>query len=672
MCTGRRQALIAPFCLVVLLACVDVYGQIADRTSVVINEISPASGGRSVAWIEFFNPQEVPVVLAGLMVGNGNGEEYVIADDFADLPARAYLVVWFDDAEPAGTVRTDRSGKIEVWAPADQAETWIPAHGILTLYEPREHAKPKVLDYVAWGEPGETWSVPLAEGFGVYDPATRLRPGDSIGLYPVMKGTPEHWVIYSDPEACEPENVLNPCEVTPGLPNPIPRPKTFTPANGSTLGANSVGFGWARRPLDEGFRLEMARDAQFDDVMFSLSVRSSSIRLGWSLEPGRYFVRNFAQSSGRWSEASPTYTFAVADSGCGNLPIMASQYPDAPMTPPAGWCTDIEPEKCKVLESIEFKYQRKDSRLFCPLCPAGARNKPHRSCATFVLKESEWPGGQPNYLPGLFCLWSSHRFSRSCRHDVAQWPNLSGQAEHGVQYCVPASVSMIVSAYGKCLSQDRIAFQIHSDPKFSTAAEDLGHKKLTYCGGTGTDCSATLKWALGLTPNPGEMYFQYVDVETSPIDFTGIKTWIDGHRPVMVASTQHASVIAGYCVESMTGEAQEEWLLVYDPIAGPLIVKASDVIATSIGYWATQPVENVVGTFDQAQLRASKYVRGDEGGIWSDWDGDGIVDFDEALRFSTSPFCSVTTPDGMSDLAVIQDESYPQPWAPWDPWLSCP
>ena len=104
MCTGHRRVLIAPFCLVVLLACVDVYGQSADRTSVVINEISPASGGRSPAWIELFNPQEDPVVLAGLMVGNGEGEEFVIPDDFAALPAHAYLVVWFDDTRPAGTI----------------------------------------------------------------------------------------------------------------------------------------------------------------------------------------------------------------------------------------------------------------------------------------------------------------------------------------------------------------------------------------------------------------------------------------------------------------------------------------------------------------------------------------------------------------------------------------
>ena len=168
------------------------------------------------------------------------------------------------------------------------------------------------------------------------------------------------------------------------------------------------------------------------------------------------------------------------------------------------------------------------------------------------------------------------------------------------------------------------------------------------------------------------MYFQTETDVASPIDFTTIKTWIDDHRPIMVASTQHASVIAGYCVESTIDEAQEEWFFVYDPIAGPLMVKASDVIETSIGYWATQPVENVGTTFDQAQLEASKFVRGDEGGIWSDWDGDGVVDFDEALRFSTSPFCSVTAPDGTSDLAAIQDGSYPQPWKPWNPWLSCP
>ena len=322
MCTGRRRELIVAFCLGVFLACADVYGQMADRTSVVINEISPSSAGEGVAWIEFFNPRDVPVGLAGLVVRNGDGVQIVIPRDLDDLPdnlpPRAYLVIWFDDAEAPGTVIPDPSGgKFEVWVPPAQADTWIPAHGELSLFEPRGHAPLKLIDHVRWGGPGKPRAVPLAESFGVSNPAAHLRPGESIGLYPVETDTPEHWVIYSDPEACEPENDLNPCEVTPGLPNAIPRPKTFTPASGATIGANTVAFGWVRHPLDKGYRVEMARDPRFAEVMFSLPVQSANVRMGWPLEPGPVYFRVYVLSGDIWSKPSEPYSLTVDSSKCG-------------------------------------------------------------------------------------------------------------------------------------------------------------------------------------------------------------------------------------------------------------------------------------------------------------------------------------------------------------------
>jgi hypothetical protein len=536
-----------------------------------------------------------------------------------------------------------------------------------------------MIDHVAWGGSGENRSVPLAEGFGVSDPAAHLNLGESIGLYPVETGTPEHWVIYRNPEGCELEGDLNPCEVTPGLPNAIPRPKTFTPASGATVGANTVAFGWVRHPLDKGYRVEMARDPRFAEVMFSLPVQSANVRMGWPLEPGPAYFRVYALSGDIWSRPSEPYSLTVDSSKCGALPIMAYAYPDVELTPPSTWCTDLAPEECEVLESIEFKYQRKDSRLFCPKCPAGRRDRPHRLCMTVVLRQSKWdstwPGDPSSFLSFPWCMSADDRISRSCRRDRLLWWDKDRKEEHGVQYCVPASISMIASAYGKCLSQDRIAFQLHSNPidSDSTAAEDLGHNKPAYCSDD-DHCPAVLKWALGLPSEPDELYFQTHDDVS--VDFSQIKKWIDGHRPIMVARPGHASVVAGYCVEDTTDEAQEEWLFVYDPITGPILAKASAIVESAEGFWATPPVDNVDSS-GHGQIMASKNVRGDEGGVWNDWDQDGIVDFDEALRFATSPFCKVTNPDGPSDWAALQlaTETSPFPsilWKPWDPWMVCP
>jgi hypothetical protein len=688
---GHHPAFRASFCVVVLFVCVSTFGQVPDRTSIVINEISPVSEGGGVPWIEFFNPQDVPVQLAGLRVRNGGGEEggeereeIFVPDNLDDLPEslppRGYLLIWFDDERPAGTVKPGAFGrKTELWVPADRADTWIPAHGELSLFETVGHAPPKLIDYVAWGGSENPRAVPLAEGFGVVDPTASLDAIGSIGLYPVESGTPEHWVIYNGPTGCVLGSDHRPCEVTPGLPNAIPRPKTFTPPSGSTLGANTVAFGWARNPLDEGYRVEMARDPGFSEVMFSLPVQSANVRMGWTLEPGPAYFRVYAMSDDIWSKPSEPFSLTIEDSKCGALPIWAFSYPDIGLIPSSTWCSDPAPEECEVLESIEFKYQRKDSRLFCPECPAGRRDRPHRLCMTVVLRQSEWdstwPGDSASYLSWPWCLLADNRISRSCRRGGPQWLDWFRKEEHGVQYCVPASISMIASAYGKCLSQDRIAFYLHSNPNDSdyTPAEDLGHDSRSYCSDE-DHCPGALKWALGLPPEPSEMLFQALDA--SAVDFSQIKTWIEGHRPIMVARPGHASVIAGYCVDETTTEAQEEWLFVYDPVTGPILAKATAITEIAKGFWATPPVENV-DCFDRAQARASKNVRGDEGGVWNDWDQDGIVDFDEALRFGTSPFCKVTNPDLLSDWAWLQlsaaASSFPPiVWTPWDPWMVCP
>ena len=74
-------------------------------------------------------------------------------------------------------------------------------------------------------------------------------------------------------------------------------------------------------------------------------------------------------------------------------------------------------------------------------------------------------------------------------------PDLSG---------VFASISMIATGYGGCLSQDRLAFEYRGGgdgPEF-----DLGHDLPTYCfnadGTEATDCRDLLRWAVGLDRIP--------------------------------------------------------------------------------------------------------------------------------------------------------------------------
>jgi len=207
-------------------------------------------------------------------------------------------------------------------------------------------------------------------------------------------------------------------------------------------------------------------------------------------------------------------------------------------------------------------------------------------------------------------------------------PHKDGDSPHGSAYCVRACISMIASFYGGNLSQDRISYYIFEEANTSwkdgLPEEDLGHIMSV----PGTLISEVLLWAL----NGANVTY----IESKP-SLTQIKQWIDEGRPILRTHkydhTGHATVIDGYT---------DDQIHVIDPwTANESLISYDALNVTEV--WV--PPSNAT-------------ARSDEPTIWKDSDNDGVVDFDEQVRFHTNPYNPDSDGDGISDKVEIRSYTY--------------
>lgn len=151
-----------------------------------------------------------------------------------------------------------------------------------------------------------------------------------------------------------------------------------------------------------------------------------------------------------------------------------------------------------------------------------------------------------------------------------------------------------------------------------------------------------LRWALGI--GPGASTAAYTFMRSTPA-FQDIRQWIDAEQPIMTEARtgdiNHARVLAGYCEdqEAPVGSAWRDWVFIFDPKTGPRAEPFVSWRRTAIGTWVAPPI-GAWQPFD---------VERDSSDIWNDYDNDGLMDFDEIWRFSTSPFNLDTSGDGVGD-----------------------
>lgn len=234
----------------------------------------------------------------------------------------------------------------------------------------------------------------------------------------------------------------------------------------------------------------------------------------------------------------------------------------------------------------------------------------------------------------LLCLDGDNEGNPASNASEEAWDAVHPDAiyTHGRNNCVRASIAMIVTHYGGNLSQDRLSYRLFENwgapieniGQLNNPHLDLGHDRTTLvCGGDGSNGGRLLAWALGI--NVADYTYAYAKPT-----FAQVRGWIDASRPVMRFHGGHQTVIGGY---RTLGDGTQQVRL-FDPWS-----------ATT---WENYNTLNI--TCYYVPPASAPGVRSDEPGIWTDADGDGIMDWDEQFRF----FTSAVSPD--SDMDWVQDK----------------
>ena len=222
----------------------------------------------------------------------------------------------------------------------------------------------------------------------------------------------------------------------------------------------------------------------------------------------------------------------------------------------------------------------------------------------------------------MLCLKGDHETGDDPQDLDAPWdaPHPSGYGEireHGSNYCSRASISMIASLYGKTLSQDRIAYY-----DYAGSTNELGHELINNHGMTDL-----LQWAR-IDAN------RYEGVPS----WSGITSWIDAGRPLIVLRPGHFRVMDGYRTTQKNGTSVNE-VHILDSLRRDEWLPYTTLQSTYL-YW--------VGPISDSDVRADEDE--DYDGIRDtidDSDSDGVVDFDELYRFGQK--LTINDPDSDSD-----------------------
>ena len=272
----------------------------------------------------------------------------------------------------------------------------------------------------------------------------------------------------------------------------------------------------------------------------------------------------------------------------------------------------------KILDKIEHQLQRKDTKLLCLDGCASDRD------GTDNGKHRHWDSAQPGK------------------------PVVN---DHGGGNCARAVISMMVSFYGKHLSQDRIAYYMEEERPGAgdgLPEGDLAHDKgMQYSEDSGGEETIALEWALNE---------KIAFINGNP-NFFAIKGWLDENRPVMIrrinymgiTDNHHISLIDGYRIHP---DGKQE-VHVMDPLIRP----SNDFYKGWRQYPIPVPMskkKQIVWGIWVGPVSAPN-AREDETSITTDSDQDGLMDFDEQKRFFTDVFNKDSDGDGVSDKNDIRE-----------------
>ncbi len=551
--------------------------------------INNQSGGTSLLQVlptpgvlPVFAAQAATQDLKGWQVSNEAGQVYTIPTELPPLPKNTYMLIYFDGSGPGGNDYDFSDGKIILHTPPGLEDIFADEAGQVALHRPGTPGEATIVDFVAWGGYSiDGGAAAVAAGLWGMGEAVSFENGfGDISLEDIM--TPDE-LIGRFPGSNS-EGALNwanypEASLSPGAANPIQPVLFITPADGGRVDSATLSLSWRRSSGATAYRFQLDNDANFSSPLIDQTNPYTFFKPNPALAPGVYHWRiNPLRNSqpGGWTAG---FTIEVV-----NL-TSVSQNPD--INSPGGITSEV-------VLGIARVRQNKDSKLL------GLDGAPEGDPTTDLL-ENAWDAAAPCTEP-------------PCT-DTTKYM-------HGNMYCVRASTRMVASYYNvnatDKLSMDRLSYYIlqqwtgntHPGTNDSTPDNDLGYNRGMYYP---DEEDEIFSWALNFT---------YTTPGGKP-SFTIIKNAIDADQPIMFRRPGHMMVIDGYRETSGGGQ----FLHVLDPDQPPDFERWQDYSTQTIdGYW--------IGPTGGP---ASGQSRIDENSVWTDSDGDGIMDFDEVLRFNLDP-----------------------------------
>jgi len=598
---------------------------------VVLNEVMPKPGAGEAAWVELYVGQEMQFVflpvavnttnstsleaaapqaststlaaaatidLNGWQVSNESGQIYTIPSNLPPLSKGVYILINFDGSGPAGNDYDPSDGKIVLHTPAGLTDIFPDEAGQVALYRTGTLGPTNIVDFVAWGGYSES-NAANAVSAGVWG------AGEAASFENGFGDISEEDILESDESigrfpggqslgATAWANYPA-SQLSPGSANPVQPVLFITPEDGAKVDTATLSLSWRQSAGATAYHFQLDDNADFSSPLIDTTTSNTYFKPQPALAAGVYFWRINPLRLGHPAGWSSAFSIEAVEL--------------SPATQSKGLNPDAAGEKVLGIARVR---QNKDSRLL------GLDGAPEGDPTT-DLPENAWDAPAPCTEP-------------PCADNTKYM--------HGNQYCVRASIRMVASYYhtnaADILSMDRISYHIlqewsgntHAGTNDSTPDNDLGFNRGMYYP---DEEDQGFSWALNIS---------YTTPGGKP-SFADVRAWIDANRPIMFRNPGHMMVINGYR-ETADGD---QFLHILDPDQPPDFERWQDYDTQTIaGYW-------VGPTGGPANGQSRK----DESSVWTDSDGDGIMNFDELTRFSLDPYDTDSDGDWVPDKQDMRE-----------------
>lgn len=572
----------------------------------LVTEISPFVHRETYPWIEFYNPLEKPVDASKLMIVINDRYKYIFPNHLPLVPPKGFILLQLDGKGREKGEYQFESGTVTLHSPWDLSNVLKGKPGQIAIYrKPAEDARIGLVGFVSWGAPGSKESL-TPDRNRIWRKKWYVEIAQGSGDYDPAAIKNAKYIIglYPGSTTTTPTDwvIYSRDEATPGKVNIVPRPAMFTTSNGAVLNSKGIVVGWIPGKHARAFQFQMAKDRSFDTIIEDTRLEVPYYWSATALPEGTYYYRvKMVDKKGRksaWSRPMKVISKKMIWPGASNAKEKILNHP------------------------VQHQRQRKDTKLLCL-------------------------DGCASHLDG----------STKDHWDSIHGPALLPWEDHGGNNCVRASISMMVSHYGKNLSQDRIAYFTEEERPGvgdGTPEGDLAHAEGMQSDQIdGGENTVALAWALGEVP---ENYLdstnkRFLNENETP-SFTQLMAWLDNNQPIMTRIAMllawgHVRVMDGYRINNNG----EEEVHILDPSI-PMELVSGNIFGWQLfSNWEAEAAGTWVGPASTPDVR--KNAREDEAGISIDSDGDGIMDFDEQKRFKTGRFDKDSDNDGIEDKEDI-------------------